>query len=163
MARSAAAVPDTTPSGPASSALDEIRAFEQAATPGPWEAEDHDDCWQLFGAVTTFGHPMQLIKAPKSGTPYAEYWPDEADADFIVTARTAMPLLVAAIERALELAAGWERKADEADDRAEAASERGDKDASLLLSGRGQALHDCSFALREAITRELTKGETGDG
>jgi hypothetical protein len=71
-----------------------------------------------------------------------------------------VPSLVAAIEIALELAADWERKADEADDRAEAASGRGDKDASLMLSGRGQALHDCSFALRAAITRELTKGET---
>ena len=68
--------------------------------------------------------------------------------------------LLAAVDEVLELAADWERRGDEADDRAEAASERADS-ASLMLSGRGQALHDCSFALREAITTALT-GEKAD-
>jgi len=69
--------------------------------------------------------------------------------------------LIAAVDKVLEKAGEWERKASEADDRAEAASGRGDGDASLMLSGRGQALHDCSFALREAITRELS-GTSGN-
>ena len=83
--------------------------------------------------------------------------------DLAATLAEAKPAsLLAAIEAALEKADEWERKASEADDRAEAASERGDGDASLMLSGRGQALHDCSYALREAITRELT-GTGGNG
>ena len=36
----------------------------------PWHADEDDDCVRIFR-----GH-LQIIKAPKHGTPYAEYWPD---------------------------------------------------------------------------------------
>jgi hypothetical protein len=75
--------------------LNGMRAAEQAATRGPWKAEDNENCWKLFGAVAPLTHPLQLIKAPKRDTPYAEYWPGEADSAFIVTARTALPALLA--------------------------------------------------------------------
>ena len=88
---------------------------------------------------------------------------DERHDALIKVAYEDTPRLLAAIEAALKAAHDWERKADEADDRAEAASGRGPAGTSLMLSSRGQALHDCSFALREAITRELTGKEAGDG
>jgi hypothetical protein len=85
------------------------RQIEQAATPGPWEAEDNEACWKLFGAVRPRVHPLQLIKAPKHGTPYAEYWPGEGDSAFIVAARTAVPSLLAGLEAALKLHARQEK------------------------------------------------------
>jgi hypothetical protein len=78
------------------------RQAEQAATPAPWETEDSESCWKLFGAVRPYAHPLQLIKAPKRDTPYAEYWPGAADSDFIVAARTAMPALLAVASGVLE-------------------------------------------------------------
>ena len=129
-------MPDTTPSSPASAALSEIR-----------------------GLVTRRDQMLARMNAAQ----FDDAGSREVEERFTAAQdklAARVPSLVAAIEIALELAADWERKADEADDRAEAASGRGDKDASLMLSGRGQALHDCSFALRAAITRELTKGET---
>jgi hypothetical protein len=87
--------------GPAAAYLAEARAVTDAATKGPWEADDDEDCWRLFGAVTGILHPMQLIKAPKHGTPYAEYWPNEADAAFIVASRSFVPRLLAAVEAVL--------------------------------------------------------------
>lgn len=131
-------------------ALERWKQATEAATPAPWGDEDSDDCWRLFGALTTGRHPLQLIKAPKRGTPYAEYWPTPADAEFIVTARTAMPRLVAAVERILELAGG----------------------AAVTLSACGVSGR-CSCGehpvawnfdpaeVREAITRELTGQEDG--
>lgn len=35
----------------------------------PWHADESEDSVRIFR-----GH-MQIIKAPKRGTPYAEYWP----------------------------------------------------------------------------------------
>lgn len=96
-------MPDPTPADPVAAALAAIREREQAATRGPWEAEDDEDCWRLFGAVSGFLHPMQLAKAPKHGTPYAEYWPNEADAAFIVAARSDVPRLLAAVEAVLKV------------------------------------------------------------
>lgn len=60
----------------------------EAATPGPWTDEENESMWMLFG-----GHmgAMQLIKAPKRSTPFAEYWPEAEDALFIKESRTAMP------------------------------------------------------------------------
>ncbi len=51
-------------------------------TPGPWEATEDEDCWRLLGRN---GVP-QILKAPKRGTPYAEYWPDPKDAVLILMA-----------------------------------------------------------------------------
>lgn len=66
-----------------------------AHTAGPWWAEDSADCWRLMGgAAHPHAHGMQILKAPKHGTPYAEYWPHAADAALIVAA----PDLLAACE-----------------------------------------------------------------
>jgi hypothetical protein len=109
--------------------LEAWRSAEQAATPGPWWSDESDSTWRLHGvaarlpgwrACTVHGQPepgcaqcgrllipeqvvnRQILKAPKHGTPYAEYWPDEADSAFIVTARTAVPALLAVAAGALE-------------------------------------------------------------
>jgi hypothetical protein len=94
--------PETTAADPLAQ-IAAMREREAAATRGPWLAEDSGDCWQLFGAVTPGIHPLQLIKAPKCGTPYAEYWPDDADAVFIAAARSDMPRLLAGYEALLKL------------------------------------------------------------
>jgi hypothetical protein len=75
------------PSDPASSAL-EWRAIEQAADPGPWEATgiSYEDIW-----------------SDSKGGFIAETFGGPETARFIATARTAMPLLVAAVEAALKL------------------------------------------------------------
>ncbi len=50
----------------------------------------------------------QILKAPKQGTSYAEYWPDEADAALIVHAWNDLHGLVRAVDAALALAAEWD-------------------------------------------------------
>lgn len=50
-----------------------------AATAGPWIAYDDENSWSLHVA----GAPLQILKAPKHGTPYAEYWPDDPTAAHI--------------------------------------------------------------------------------
>jgi len=59
-------------------------AICDAATEGPWYTEEGADTWQLFGGYLGM---QQLIKAPKHGTNYAEYWPDESDAVLIAESR----------------------------------------------------------------------------
>ena len=44
----------------------------------PWHADESDDCVRIFR-----GH-MQIIKAPKHGTPYEEYWPDPATLEWVL-------------------------------------------------------------------------------
>lgn len=83
--------------------LAKLRALTDTATNEPWDDEDDDDCWRLFGSRGDANHPIQLLKAPKHGTPYAEYWPSEADAAFIVAARSAVPRLLAAVEAVRDL------------------------------------------------------------
>jgi len=77
--------------------LKEIEGRARAATAGPWGVEQDDLMWQLFGGDGMMA--LQLAKCPKSGTPYAEYWPNEADSSFIAHARTDVPALVAEVER----------------------------------------------------------------
>jgi len=86
------------PDDEVSATLAGIRAIEQAATEGPWEMHSH---------------------APSYATRVFDIWHDEqdayiaqdclteADAAFIVTARTAVPRLVAAVEAVLEAAETW--------------------------------------------------------
>lgn len=65
------------------------KACADAATGTHWYAEENDRCWQLFSRQWFNGtevHPLQLIKAPKKGTPYAEYWPEAGDAALIASA-----------------------------------------------------------------------------
>ncbi len=70
-----------------------------------------------------------------------------ANADFIAHAREDIPLLLAAIEAALKLADEWEMTAATLDGG----------------TARANALLDCTASFREAITRELTAKEAGDG
>lgn len=77
--------------------LDEIEAAVKAATKGPWWWDESENCMRLHGVHRAFpplkpGLPdrisnKQILKAPKHGTPYAEYWPDPEDALAIVILR----------------------------------------------------------------------------
>jgi hypothetical protein len=93
-------------------ALDEAEYLARQATAGPWWSEDSDDCWKLQGVA--FVAPAdelipeqvvnkQILKAPKRGTPYAEYWPNAADAEHIVTWDPARVLRLVERDRALLL------------------------------------------------------------
>lgn len=92
------------------SAADLMRERAQAATPGPWWADESENCWRLHGVAFKVppqkfddGSVMipeqvinkQILKAPKHGTPYAEYWPDEADAVYIPSMHPLVGLAVA--------------------------------------------------------------------
>jgi hypothetical protein len=93
--------------------IDKARERVNAATPGPWWYDEDEDCWRLHGVAMRMLPPFegfpeqivnkQIIKAPKRDTPYAEYWPEPADAEFIVRARTEYPLALDVIEAAKEL------------------------------------------------------------
>lgn len=75
----------------------EARAICDAATPGPWEAEEKDRCWQLFAEQRLDGevvHPWQLVQASKNG-----YWPEPKDSRFITAARTGWPEALDIIEQ----------------------------------------------------------------
>jgi hypothetical protein len=61
--------------------------------PDDWEdqeywSEESENSWQLFRKHPQDRdcHPLQILKAPKKGTPYAEYWPNEEENKFIVDA-----------------------------------------------------------------------------
>jgi hypothetical protein len=90
--------------------IEAIRVAIEAATDGPWWFDEDDLMWRLHGVggvIPAQGGIIpeqiinhQILKAPKSGTNYAEYWPLPADAAFIVGARTWLPAVVAALEEA---------------------------------------------------------------
>jgi hypothetical protein len=93
-------MPDTDP------ALAEWRKITEAATPGPWNAETKhgrdiaDEAWSEV-----------RIKAPDGSDIASTYishllenYRSEEDETFIVTARTAIPRLLAAVDAALGLA-----------------------------------------------------------
>jgi hypothetical protein len=61
--------------------------------------------WQLFAYPGENFHGYQLIKAPKKGTQYMEYWPSPEDATFIAHSRTDVPALLDENQR-LRLALG---------------------------------------------------------
>ena len=85
-------------------AAEKMRGLAYAATEGPWWFDEDEHCWRLHGV---FGRipadpPIpeqvmnkQILKAPKSGTPYAEYWPDAADAAWITAMHPGVGLLIA--------------------------------------------------------------------
>lgn len=83
-----------------------MRERAEAATPGPWWSDESDQCWRLHGVA--FRIPpqcdglipeqlvnAQILKAPKCGTPYAEYWPVAADAAQITSWHPLVALAVA--------------------------------------------------------------------
>jgi hypothetical protein len=88
-----------------------IRERHAAATEGPWWFDESDTCWRLHGVMGRIPplrrdgffpeHVMnkQILKAAKQGTPYAEYWPDKADAAFIVGAWKDVRDLLAEVDR----------------------------------------------------------------
>lgn len=56
-----------------------------------WFAEEDEFSWQLFKRYisedeTMITMPLQILKAPKKGTPYAEYWPQERESKIIIDA-----------------------------------------------------------------------------
>ncbi len=53
----------------------------KAATTGPWTVHSSEDTWVLRGGLE---QEWQILKAPKRGTVYAEYWPNWADTQFII-------------------------------------------------------------------------------
>lgn len=63
-------------------AADLIEQRAASATPAPWTARDGDETWSLHGGE--WGQ-IQIAKAPKTGTPYAEYWPTHGDSAWITT------------------------------------------------------------------------------
>lgn len=88
----------------------EAAALSEKATRAPWSADDSENCWRLHGTGMIIpaqgGIPeqratLQILKAPKRGTPYAEYWPGPADADLIVHAGTHYATLATALLRLL--------------------------------------------------------------
>jgi hypothetical protein len=80
-----------------------IKERGQAATPSPWGAGEDENSWRLSGDLDTGFRPPCLIEAAKYSAYGPSYWPNEADAAFIVAARTDVPRLAAALEKALEL------------------------------------------------------------
>jgi len=46
----------------------------------PWHADESDDCVRIFRG------DLQIIKAPKHGTPYEEYWPDPKMLEWVLDA-----------------------------------------------------------------------------
>jgi hypothetical protein len=65
-----------------------IKEREQAATPAPWGTSEDENAWQLSGDLDTGFRPPCLIEAAKYSEHGPSYWPGEADAAFIVAART---------------------------------------------------------------------------
>lgn len=95
--------------------IEAITARLKAATPGPWWFDEDENVWRLHGVAARFDNPpfaetvvnKQILKAPKANTPYAEYWPDAADADFIAHAWADVTWLLQECDRlasALEVA-----------------------------------------------------------
>jgi hypothetical protein len=77
-----------------------LEALARHSVAGPWWTQESDDAWQLFAAAgEPAGHGFQIIKAAKHGTPYAEYWPTKADAEYLVAVLNAAPTLIAAARR----------------------------------------------------------------
>ena len=60
---------------------------------GRWWAEDSEDSWDLYYSGTdnpnAIVHGYKVLKAPKHGTPYAEYAPSPEEAEHIVAALNA--------------------------------------------------------------------------
>jgi hypothetical protein len=93
--------------------LAEIRERHEAATEGPWWFDESDLTWRLHGVAGVIPPSAdglipeqivnkQILKAPKKGTTYAEYWPDDADAAFISHAWEDVRRLLAELDAAQE-------------------------------------------------------------
>lgn len=81
--------------------LDAIRARCAAAVPGPWLQANDENTWILYGChpdLPGYEAVVQILKAPKRGTPYAEYWPNPDTAAFIEHSRTDIPALLGLVD-----------------------------------------------------------------
>lgn len=99
----------SAPADPVAAYLAEVRERAEKATPGPWWSDQSEDVYRLHGVAFRTPPPFeqvvnkQIAKAAKTGTPYAEYWPDAADDAFITSARSDVPRLLAAVEAVIAL------------------------------------------------------------
>lgn len=57
-----------------------LDALLSGATAGPWTDDEDEAMYRLHGSAGPAGGTRQILKAAKTGTPYAEYWPCPADA-----------------------------------------------------------------------------------
>jgi hypothetical protein len=62
-----------------------MRERAAGAYPGPWTFDEDENCWRLHSAPDPYLPSMQILKAPKRDTPFAEYWPDAQTAEHIVS------------------------------------------------------------------------------
>ena len=110
---------DAEQAAQATGRADEIRARHAAATEGPWWVDEDEQCWRLHGVAFRIpaDPPLpaqvmnrQILKAPKTGTPYAEYWPDRDDAALIEHAHADIGWLLAALADAQSAIADYENR-----------------------------------------------------
>lgn len=80
-----------------------MRVRATAAYPGPWISDEDENCWRLHSKSDPHFPSLQILKAAKRNTPYAEYWPDEANGAHIVSWHPGVALAVAEL---LESCAG---------------------------------------------------------
>jgi hypothetical protein len=88
-------------------ALGEIRTRHRMAITGPWYAYDSEDSWSLHAGA------LQILKAPKHSTPYAEYWPEPTEAALLEHAHADIGALLAEIDRLAELVANKDESTSE--------------------------------------------------
>ena len=68
------------------------------AVPGPFRATDGDNSWDLYSQPDPAGHGMKILKAHKHDCPYAEYWPNEAEAAFLVNSWSDIAYLLSVLK-----------------------------------------------------------------
>jgi hypothetical protein len=145
----------SAPDDRVASALAGWREITEAATPGPWNVETRhgtditDEAWSEV-----------RIKAPDGSDIASTYishllenYRTDEDEAFIVTVRTAFPLLLAAIEAALAKADDWDAEARGIFLEAARTADAGEV-------GAASALQSAAADLRAAITTALTGTET---
>lgn len=81
--------------------LKEIEACV-AAVPGPFRAEDSEWSWDLYAEPEPNFHGLKILKAHKQGCEQAEYWPNKAEADFLVNSWQNITDLLAEVRRLQE-------------------------------------------------------------
>ncbi|HEY4536417.1 MAG TPA: hypothetical protein VIG71_10700 [Enteractinococcus sp.] len=85
--------------------LEEIQTLDEATTPAPWQITETDDCDGL-----QIAHVRQLGKSLAIAEHRVVYVDEEdADAEFIALARTALPTLAKALQAVLAKCASMER------------------------------------------------------
>jgi hypothetical protein len=70
----------------------------------PFIVDDDEVSWDLYSIPDPVAHGFKILKAPKRGTPYAEYWPNAAETKYILAALNLFPLLVAVMGKMFDRA-----------------------------------------------------------